>query len=131
MTDNEVIGLVRRYFAAVDAGNLAGVLDTLAIDCKFSVETHGIELNGHHELTGNVSAPLAQPRRHGPRPEELHPRRLPGPHRAALFQVVNTGHDGSATLKSNCDFFTIERGRSLRMQVYMIGETTLDLVERA
>ena len=49
---------------------------------------------------------------------------------AAWLRVVKTGHDGSATLKSNCDPFTVERGRSARVHVRMAGETTPDRAER-
>lgn len=38
------IALVERYFAAVDAEDLPGVLATLAKDCVFTVETHGVRL---------------------------------------------------------------------------------------
>ena len=125
MTNEEMIDLVRRYFASVDAGNLQGVLDTLSIDCKFSVETHGIELNGHHELRGmyerlwrNHAAMVHDQMTFVP---DASQGRI-----ASQFRVVNTEHDGSITYKSNCNFFTVEYGRFSRVQVYMAGETTLD-----
>ena len=124
-TDQDLIDLVTRYFAAVDAGNLDGVLKTLAIDCKFAVETHGIELNGHHELRGmyerlwsNHAAMVHDQMRFVP---DAGQSRI-----AAQFRVVNTEFDGSTTIKSNCNFFTAQYGRFSEVQVYMAGETTLD-----
>ena len=52
MTAEEQIALVEAYFAAVDGENLPGVLATLTKDCVFSVETHGIHLHGHDEISG-------------------------------------------------------------------------------
>lgn len=125
MTDDDLIDLVRRYFAAVDAGNLGGVLDTLALDCKFSVETHGVELNGHHELRGMFQRLW---RNHA---AMVHDQMSFVPNAAigriaAQFRVVNTEHDGSVDIKSNCNFFTAEYGRFSRVQVYMAGGNTLD-----
>ena len=125
MSDDELIDLVRRYFAAVDTQNLDGVLGTLAIDCRFSVETHNIVLNGHHELRGmyerlwrNHTAMVHDQMRFVPNSAM---GRI-----AAQFRVVNTEHDGSTTIKSNCNFFTARYGRFSQVQVYMAGETTLD-----
>ena len=58
MTNDEMIALVTKYFGSVDRGDLEGVLSTLSIDCKFSVETHGIELAGHGELRGMFDAAI-------------------------------------------------------------------------
>ena len=125
MTDDDLIELVRTYFAAVDTQNLDGILKTLALDCKFSVETHGIELNGHHELRGMYERLW---RNHA---SMVHDRMRFVPNAsmgriAAQFRVVNTEHDGSTTIKSNCNFFTAQYGRFSQVQVYMAGDTTLD-----
>lgn len=125
MTDQEMIDLVRRYFAAVDSGDLDGVLSTLTLDCKFSVETHDVELNGHHELRGmferlwNNHAAMVHDQMTFVADGEA--SRI-----AAQFRVVNTEHDGSKTYKSNCNFFDVQYGRFSRVAVYMTGETTLD-----
>ena len=125
MTNDELIALVTKYFGSVDRGDLEGVLSTLSIDCKFSVETHGIELAGHGELRGmferlwrNHAAMVHDQMKFVPD--------AAGGRIAAQFRVVNTEHDGSTTYKSNCNFFTVEHGRFSRVQVYMAGETTLD-----
>ena len=125
MTNDEMIDLVRRYFSAVDNGDLDGVLATLALDCKFTVETHGVELNGHHDLRGMFERLW---RNHA---AMVHDQMTFVPDAAqgrvaAQFRVVNTEHDGSTTYKSNCNFFDVEYGRFSRVAVYMAGETTLD-----
>ncbi|MEM7190712.1 MAG: nuclear transport factor 2 family protein [Pseudomonadota bacterium] len=125
MTEEEQIELVRAYFGAVDRGDLEGVLATLSLDCKFTVETHGIELNGHHELRGMYERLW---RNHA---AMVHDQMTFVPNAgtsriAAQFRVVNTEHDGSTTYKSNCNFFDIEYGRFSRVAVYMAGDTTLD-----
>ena len=40
------------YFRGVDQEDLALILTTLCQDCLFSVETHGIVLKGHQEISG-------------------------------------------------------------------------------
>lgn len=125
MTDDEMIELVRTYFGAVDNGNLEGVLATLSLDCKFTVETHGVELSGHGELRGmyerlwrNHASMVHDQMRFVP---DAASGRI-----AAQFRVVNQEHDGSTTYKSNCNFFDVEYGRFSRVAVYMAGDTTLD-----
>ena len=125
MTDAELIDLVQRYFRAVDGGDLDGVLSTLSLDCKFTVETHGIELNGHHELRGMYERLWANHAAMAHDQQTYVPNAALG-RIAAQFRVVNTEHDGSITYKSNCNFFTAEYGRFSRVAVYMAGETTLD-----
>ena len=125
MTDDEMIDLVRTYFSAVDSQDLDGVLSTLALDCRFTVETHGVELNGHHDLRGMYERLW---RNHA---AMVHDQMTFLPNAAmgriaAQFRVVNTEHDGSVTLKSNCNFFDVKYRRFSRVAVYMAGETTLD-----
>jgi len=40
------------YFRGVDQEDLPLILTTLCQDCLFSVETHGIVLKGHQEISG-------------------------------------------------------------------------------
>lgn len=125
MTDNEMIDLVRAYFSAVDNQNLDGVLATLALDCKFTVETHGVELNGHHDLRGMFERLWSNHAAMVHDQMTFVPNAATG-RIAAQFRVVNTEHDGSITLKSNCNFFDVAYGRFSRVAVYMEGDTTLD-----
>ena len=44
--------LVLTYFRGVDEQDPGLIFETLAPDCVFSVETHGVELHGHNEIQG-------------------------------------------------------------------------------
>jgi hypothetical protein len=52
MTDEDMIALVQEYFAGVDNEDIDRVLSTLTEDCRFTVETHQVELIGHGEIKG-------------------------------------------------------------------------------
>ena len=52
MKKNKPEELVLNYFKGVDEENINKILKTLTVDCVFSIETHGIELIGHQEITG-------------------------------------------------------------------------------
>lgn len=119
------MSLVKRYFDAVDGQDLAALLDTLTSDCVFSVETHGVRLEGHAEISAmfkklwsDHAAVLHHDFTHVPDPQ--------GGRIASRFTVRNTEHDGSLTHKSNCNFFEIADGRFCSVRVYMTGQNTLD-----
>lgn len=125
MTREEQIALVLRYFAAVDAEDLEGLLGTLSETCVFTVETHGVRLEGHdaigrmfRRLWAEHQAVLHHRFIHVPDPE--------GGRIASRFAVENTEHDGSLTRKSNCNFFEIADGRFTSVAVYMAGPNTLE-----
>ena len=118
------IALVERYFAAVDDEDITALLGTLTEGCVFTVETHGVRLQGHDEIAGMFHRLWADHRAvkhhrftHVPDPE--------GGRVASRFTVENTEHDGSLTLKSNCNFFTLEGTRFSAVAVYMAGPNTL------
>ena len=124
MTDDELISLVQEYFAGVDGEDLNKVLSTLTEDCRFSVETHNVELTGHEEIKGmlkrlwrNHSAVRHQAFPFVPFAEQ---GRV-----AAQFKVTNTLRDGSEAHKSNCNFFVLRGDRFDSVAVYMAGENTL------
>ena len=115
--------MVRRYFAAVDSEDLAGILALLTDDCVFSVETHGVVLNGHAEVSGMFRRLWADHR-------EVRHRNFRfvalGSRAAVQFLVENVELDGSLTHKSNCNFFDVTEDRFSRVAVYMAGPNTLD-----
>ena len=124
MTREAQIALVGRYFDAVDGEDLAALLDTLHPDCVFSVETHGVRLEGHDEITAMFTRLWAD------HAAVLHHRftHVSDPDTgqiASRFTVQNTEHDGSLTHKSNCNFFDIKDGRFASVRVYMTGQNTL------
>lgn len=124
MTERQLIDLVERYFAAVNAMDFRAIAQTLSDDCVFTVETHDVRLTGLGEiepmfrrLWENHAAVCHETFTYVPAPES---GRI-----AVRFSVVNTHHDGSRTLKSNCNFFEIRDGRFSAVAVYMAGENTL------
>lgn len=125
MTRDAQIALVKRYFDAVDGEDLSGLLDTLTPDCVFSVETHGVRLKGHDEIStmfNRLWADHAAVLHH----EFTHVSDPEGKGVASRFTVQNTEHDGSLINKSNCNFFEIKDGRFTSVRVYMAGPNTLD-----
>lgn len=126
-----MIDLAERYFAAIDAEDFAAVAATLTADCVFSVETHGVRLEGHDAIRGMLERLWAG--HAAVRHEDfVHvaaeaDRDGDGVGRIATrFSVVNTRHDGGVEHKSNCNFFEIRDGRFARVAVYMAGENTLN-----
>ena len=124
MTREQLIGLVERYFAAVDGEDFAAIEATLAEGCVFTVETHGVRLEGLADIRGmfdrlwaNHAAVSHSDFVHVPDADQ---GRI-----ASRFTVVNTEHDGSKTRKSNCNFFEIVDGKVTRVAVYMAGPNTL------
>lgn len=119
-----MIDLVRHYFAGVDGEDFAAIGATLADDCVFTVETHGVRLQGHTAIEGMF-------RRLWDAHESVEHRDFvyvadSGDGRiAAQFTVVNTHRDGALTHKSNCNFFEIRDGRFKSVAIYMAGENTL------
>lgn len=125
MDADGMIRLVERYFAAVDGQNLDAVLATLTPECRFSVETHGVVLNGHAEITGMFE------RLWGAHDGVLHDRFMyvPDPTNnqiACRFQVTNTLPGGGKVHKSNCNFFEFQDSLFSAVAVYMAGENTLN-----
>lgn len=124
LTAEEQIALVERYFAAVDAEDLPGVLSTMAQRCRFTVETHGVVLDGQDEITAMFKRLWANHR--AVKHDRF--RFVPDPvggRIAAQFQVENTEQDGSLTYKSNCNVFDITEGLFSQISVYMAGPNTL------
>ena len=117
--------LVLKYFKGVDEENISSVLDTLTEDCVFSIETHGIKLVGHDEITSMF--------------KRLWKNHASVEHRnfyfvkdaiknqvAVRFQVINILHNNQIISKSNCNFFTLKDGIFSEVRVYMAGENTLN-----
>ena len=117
--------LVLKYFKGVDEENISSILDTLTEDCVFSIETHGIKLVGHDEITSMF--------------KRLWKNHASVEHKdfnfvkdamknqvAVRFQVINILHNNQIISKSNCNFFTLKDGIFSEVRVYMAGENTLN-----
>jgi uncharacterized protein (TIGR02246 family) len=124
MTKSEIIALVERYFSAVDGADFPAIAAMLTPDCVFSVETHGVELRGVAQIRAMFDRLWAD--HAAVRHQDFVHVAAPGDNRIATrFRVVNTGHDGKPTHKSNCNFFEIRDGKFCRVAVYMAGANTL------
>lgn len=125
MNRDAQIALVQRYFKAVDTEDLPAILDTLSGDCVFTVETHGVRLEGREAISNMFRRLWANHRavRHHAFVCVTDPEHA---RVAARFQVENTETDGSLTRKSNCNFFEMRDGRFSAIAVYMAGQNTLD-----
>lgn len=117
--------LVLRYFSGVDNQDISLILQTLVPDCIFSVETHGVRLQGHEAITAMFERLWSH------HASVLHDQFHFAEDNttsiiAVRFQVTNQLHDGSTVHKSNCNFFTVKDGLFTEVRVYMAGENTLD-----
>ena len=120
--------MVLTYFRGVDEQDLDLIFETLAPNCAFSVETHGIKLNGHEDIRGMFDRLWSH--HAAVRHDQFHfVDAGNGADIAVRFRVTNTLPDGSPVHKSNCNFFTAKDGMFTEVRVYMAGENTLDRKE--
>jgi hypothetical protein len=117
--------LVLKYFKGVDEENISSVLDTLTEDCVFSIETHGIKLVGHDEIT-NMFKRLWKNHASVEHKDFYFVKDAMKNQVAVRFQVINILHNDQIISKSNCNFFTLKDGIFSEVRVYMAGENTLN-----
>ena len=116
--------MVIDYFNFVDSENLPSILELMAEDCLFNVETHGVKLQGINQISTMF--------------ERLWSNHVWVKHDkfewvegsldqdiAVRFKVTNKLHDGTLVNKSNCNFFTLQNGLFSTVRVYMAGVNTL------
>lgn len=117
--------LVLKYFKGVDEENISSVLDTLTEDCVFSIETHGIKLVGHDEITSMFKR-LWKNHASVEHKDFYFVKDAIKNQVAVRFQVINILHNDQIISKSNCNFFTLKDGIFSEVRVYMAGENTLN-----
>ena len=117
--------LVLKYFKGVDEENISSVLDTLTEDCVFSIETHGIKLVGHDEITSMFKR-LWKNHASVEHKDFYFVKDAMKNQVAVRFQVINILHNSQIISKSNCNFFTLKDGIFSEVRVYMAGENTLN-----
>ena len=117
--------LVLKYFKGVDEENISSVLDTLTEDCVFSIETHGIKLVGHDEITSMFKR-LWKNHASVEHKDFFFVKDAMKNQVAVRFQVINILHNNQIISKSNCNFFTLKDGIFSEVRVYMAGENTLN-----
>ena len=128
MTRDELINLVRTYFAGVDGEDLDKIFSTFTDDCRFTVETHGVELRSRDAIRGMFERLWSN---HAAVRHDNFQFVVDAAHGkiAAQFHVTNTFENGDKVYKSNCNFFTVQDGFFDTVAVYMAGENTLDRAE--
>ena len=117
--------LVLKYFKGVDEENISSVLNTLTEDCVFSIETHGIKLVGHDEITSMFKR-LWKNHASVEHKDFYFVKDAMKNQVAVRFQVINILHNDQIISKSNCNFFTLKDGIFSEVRVYMAGENTLN-----
>ena len=117
--------LVLKYFKGVDEENISSVLYTLTEDCVFSIETHGIKLVGHDEITSMFKR-LWKNHASVEHKDFYFVKDAMKNQVAVRFQVINILHNDQIISKSNCNFFTLKDGIFSEVRVYMAGENTLN-----
>ena len=117
--------LVLKYFKGVDEENISSVLDTLTEDCVFSIETHGIKLVGHDEITSMFKR-LWKNHASVEHKDFYFVKDAMKNQVAVRFQVINILLNNQIISKSNCNFFTLKDGIFSEVRVYMAGENTLN-----
>lgn len=125
MTKPEMIALVERYFAAVDAMDIEGTLATCSPDCCITVETAGVQHRGRDgEIRGMFEGLFERFDSvwHG---DFHHVADVESGTIASQFLVRNEAADGTRHEKHNCNFFVIGDGRFTAVSVYMSGANTL------
>ena len=120
--------LVLKYFKGVDEENISSVLDTLTKDCVFSIETHGIKLDGHDEITSMFKR-LWKNHASVEHKDFYFVKDAVESQIAVRFQVRNVLYNNQIVSKSNCNFFTLKDGIFSEVRVYMAGENTLNKEE--
>jgi hypothetical protein len=120
--------LVLKYFKGVDEENISSVLDTLTKDCVFSIETHGIKLDGHDEITSMFKR-LWKNHASVEHKDFYFVKDAVENQIAVRFQVKNVLYNDQIVSKSNCNFFTLKDGIFSEVRVYMAGENTLNKEE--
>ena len=109
----------------VDEKNIGAILKTLTKDCVFSIETHGVKLVGHEEITSMFKR-LWKNHASVAHKEFYFVKDAMSNQIAVRFQVKNILHNGQIISKSNCNFFTLKGGIFSEVRVYMAGENTLN-----
>ena len=117
--------LVLDYFKGVDEENIGAILKTLTKDCVFSIETHGVKLVGHEEITSMFKR-LWKNHSSVEHKEFYFVKDAIRNQIAVRFKVKNVLRNGQIVSKSNCNFFTLKGGIFSEVRVYMAGENTLN-----
>ena len=124
MNKDQMKSLVRSYFKGVDNKDFDMIKNTINQDCRLTVETHNVELNGHQEIK-NMFENLWKNHKTVLHHEFKFLTDVPLRKISVQFKVVNTLKNNKRVNKSNCNFFTLEQNKFNEINVYMAGENTI------
>jgi uncharacterized protein (TIGR02246 family) len=124
MTREGMTALVEAYFRGVDTRDAALILSVMTEDCRFHVESHGDEVQGHAAIRAMFEHIWATP---GAVVHDrfVHTADEPAGRIASQFRVIYTRGDGSTLVKSNANVFQLRGDRFADIAVYMAGENRL------
>ena len=120
-----MIAMVERYFKGVDLESFEEIAATLTDNCTFSVETHGVKLQGNKAIKMMFDR-LWSNHKSVEHKDFSFVVDTESQKIAAQCSVGNGELDGSTVYKSNCNFFTIKNGKFNSVAVYMAGPNTLN-----
>lgn len=122
--ERRLIGLVERYFDAVDRMDIEGTLACFEPDASFTIATYGTQFQGRDTgIRGMFERLNARYARvwHGDFDHVVQlPQRI-----ASRFRVENALFDGTVRVKNNCNFFSLRGDRFDAVYVYMSGDNSL------
>lgn len=125
MTRPDMPKMVETYFRGVDARDLAMILSVMTPDCRFHVETHGDQVQGHAAIAAMFTHIWQGPAGSVVHDGFIHTVDPVAGRVASQFRVTYTRPDGSVLVKSNANVFALDGDRFGDIAVYMTGENRL------
>jgi uncharacterized protein (TIGR02246 family) len=118
-TKPEMIALVERYFAAVDAKDIEGTLACYTPDCQITVETAGVQVRGRDGEIREMIEQLFERMESMWHGEYHHVVDEEAAAIASQFVYRSRTADGASREDHNCNFATVEDDRFSTISTYM------------
>ncbi len=123
-TARQMTRQIEHYFAAVDAGDVDAIIDTLAPRCVLEVVTAGVKHRGLKAIRTMFEARF-QVRASGWHGDFTHATDPAGGFAATRFRVRSVDRDGRVNERRNVNAFEFDGVRIRRVQIWMSGESML------
>lgn len=123
MTDDDLTALAKQYFTALDARDPDALGQTLADNCRVTIETHGITYDGRAAICDLFATRWQGPMRAVHHDFTHSPSASTG-RIASQFTVSYFGPDAPEP-KSNANIFCMVDGKITEIAVYMAGANTI------
>lgn len=124
LTARKMKTVVERYFAAVDAGDVAGIMALLAPRATFEVMTAGVRYRGSKAIR-TMFARRFEERAKGWHGDFAHAADAAAQVVATRFRVRSRDKDGTVFRRRNINVFEFADGRIARIQIWMDGASML------